>query len=141
MNRLLPKYWAYQRLSILPIARDPHYFQIIYIHESHTHTYTLESNKRYISHSSENLNFTAIAYHLYPISTSCLCSQSRYSCSIAFGFYLCRQSSSSAQMLITRRSCTCLLMEHRCIKHTAITSYIFARINMLETTAWFSVTI
>ena len=137
MNRLLPKYWAYQRLSILPIARDSHYFQIIYMKVTHIHI-----NWKVIrGHSSENLNFTAIAYHLYPISTSCVCSQSRYSCSIAFGFYLCRQSSSSAQMLIIGRSCTCLLMERRCIKHTAITSYIFARINVLETTAWFSVPI
>ena len=137
MNRLLPKYWAYQRLSILPIARDSHYFQIIHMKITHIHVIYW----KLISHSSGNLNYTAIAYHLYPINTFCACSQSRYSCSIAFGFYLCRQSSSSAQMLIIGRSCTCLLMERRCIKHTAITSYIFCRINMLETTAWFSVTI
>ena len=37
MNRLLPKYWAYQRLSILPIARDSHYFQIIYMKVTHIH--------------------------------------------------------------------------------------------------------
>ena len=65
MNRLLPKYWAYQRLSILPIARDSHYFQIIHMKITHIHVIYW----KLISHSSGNLNYTAIAYHVYPIST------------------------------------------------------------------------